>query len=259
MAITPLYSALYSQKAPGFQSEKGEIKAAIATVSAACGKRGVWVLDRGGDRAELNSSLLAGTHAFIIRNTGVRHVLAGRGTLVETAALAARSRNGCRRLDYGFCRVRLPDHPDVPLGLVLVRDLGARPMMLLTNLPMRRNHKALWWAVSAYLSCWRIERRRSASSSRATSWRIRVLSYERLRNMTVLVNAFTFFIAVVLGTRIKLEILASHLPMASKCLFGIPDFRRYAIADGNREVCARSPRRSNHGTNAPTHLTILFG
>lgn len=34
-AITPLYSALYSQKAPGFQSESEEIKAAIATVSAA--------------------------------------------------------------------------------------------------------------------------------------------------------------------------------------------------------------------------------
>ena len=48
-AITPLYSALYSQKAPGFQSESEEIKAAIATVSAACGKRGVWVLDRGVD------------------------------------------------------------------------------------------------------------------------------------------------------------------------------------------------------------------
>ena len=89
-AITPLYSALYSQKAPGFQSENEEIKAAIATVSPACGKRDVWVLDRGGDRAPLYSPLRAGAHAFIIRNTGVRHVLAGRGTLVETAALAAR-------------------------------------------------------------------------------------------------------------------------------------------------------------------------
>ena len=48
--------------------------------------------------------------------------------------------------------MRLPDHPDVPLWLVVVRGLGARPMMLLTNLPMRRNHKVLWWAVSVYLS-----------------------------------------------------------------------------------------------------------
>ena len=82
-----------------------------------------------------------------------------------------KGREVCRRLDYGFCRVRLPDHPDVPLWLMAVLRLGARPMMMLTNLPMRRNHKVLWWAVSAYLNRWRIERRRSASSSRATSWR----------------------------------------------------------------------------------------
>ena len=91
--------------------------------------------------------MLAGAHAFIIRNTGLRHVLAGRGTFVETAALAARcpmmyathvvreekGREVCRRLDYGFCRVRLPDHPDVFLWLMVVRGLGARPMMMLTN------------------------------------------------------------------------------------------------------------------------------
>ena len=84
------FTALYIPRRLGLQSENEEIKAAIATASAACGKRDVWVLDRGGDRAQLYSPLLAGAHAFIIRNTGVRHVLAGRGTLVETAALAAR-------------------------------------------------------------------------------------------------------------------------------------------------------------------------
>lgn len=41
----------------------------------------------------------------------------------------------------------------------------------------------------------------------------------------------------------KLEILATHLINASKRLFGIADFRYYALADGIREVCARSPRR----------------
>ena len=40
------------------------IKTAIAKVSAACGKRGVWVIDRGGDRGELYDPLLAGGHSF---------------------------------------------------------------------------------------------------------------------------------------------------------------------------------------------------
>ena len=40
------------------------------------------------------------------------------------------------RLDYGFRPVRLSEHPDVPLSLVVVRGLGQQPMLLLTNLPM---------------------------------------------------------------------------------------------------------------------------
>ncbi len=84
-------------------------------------------------------------------------------------------------------------------------------------------------------------------------------TYERLRNMAVLVNAVAFFTAVVLGTRIKLEILATHLLKAAKRLFGIPDFRLYALADGIREVCARSLRRSQSGAKDPPQLTLGFG
>ncbi len=267
-AITPLYSALYSQKAPDFQSENEEIKTAISRVAAACDGRGVWVVDRG----ELYAPLLAGKHSFIIRNTGVRHVLAGRRK-VETAVLAAqcpmlyathivheeKGREVCRRLDYGFRPVRLPEHPDVPLWLVVVRGLGEKPMMLLTNLPMRRNRKVLWWVVSAYLTRWRIEEAIRFIKQSYDFEDIRVLSYQRLRNMAVLVNAVAFFTAVVLGTRIKLDILATHLLRASKRLFGIPDFRLYALADGIREVCARFPRRSILGANAPPQLTLAFG
>ena len=72
--------------------------------------------------------------------------------------------------------------------------------------------------------------------------------------MAVLVNAVAFFTAVVLGTRIKLDILAAHLLHAAKRLSGIPDFRLYALADGIKEICARSPRRSKQGVNAPPQL-----
>ncbi len=271
-AIVPLYSALYSQRAPDFQSENEEIKTAFREVSAACGGRGVWVVDRGGDRGELYTPLLDAGQSFIIRNTGVRHLLSGRGK-VETADLAescpmlyathiVREEKGKEvgyRLDYGFRPVRLPEHPQVPLWLVVVRGLGAQPMMLLTTLPLRKNRKVLWWVVSAYLTRWRIEEAIRFIKQSYDLEDIRVLTYERLRNMAVLVNAVAFFIAVVLGTRIKLEILASHLLRAAKRLVGIPDFRLYALADGIREVCARSPRRSKPGANASPQLTLGFG
>ncbi len=72
---------------------------------------------------------------------------------------------------------------------------------------------------------------------------------------SILVDAVAFFTAVVLGTRIKLDILATHLLRAAKRLFGIPDFRLYALADGIREVCARSPRRAQPGAKDPPQLT----
>ncbi len=270
-AIVPLYSALYSQRAPDFQSENEEIKAAFSQVSAACGGRGVWVVDRGGDRGELYAPLLDAGQSFIIRNTGARHLLSGRGKLA-TADLAescpmlyathiVREKKGlevCHRLDYGFRPVRLPEHPNVPLWLVVVRGLGEQPMMLLTTLPLRKNRKVLWWVVSAYLTRWRIEEAIRFIKQSYDLEDIRVLTYERLRNMAVLVNAVAFFTAVVLGTRIKLEILASHLLRAAKRLFGIPDFRLYALADGIRDVCARSPRRSKPPANAPSQLTLGF-
>ena len=112
---------------------------------------------------------------------------------------------------------------------------------------------------SAYLARWRIEGTIRFTKQSCELEDIRVLTYERPRNMAVLVNAAAFFTAVVLETRIKLDILATHLPGASKRLFGIPDFRLYALADGIREVCARFPRRSILGANAPPQLTLAFG
>jgi hypothetical protein len=87
-AIVPLYSALSSQKAPDFQSENEETKTAFSQLAAACEGRGVWVVERGGDRRELYKPLLAGAQCFIIRTAGERHVLAGRHK-VEAAVLAA--------------------------------------------------------------------------------------------------------------------------------------------------------------------------
>jgi hypothetical protein len=270
-AIVPLVSVLYSQAAPDLVSENAELKAAMAAVSEACEGRGVWVIDRGGDRGELYADLIAKGRSFIIRQKGDRHLCWGL-RIIETARLAAdcplshatrivRQENGQEvscRLDYGCRPVRLPEHPDKPLWLVVVRGLGAAPMMLLTDLPMRRNRKVLWWVVAAYLTRWRIEEAIRFVKQSYDLEDIRVLTYQRLRNMAVLVNAVAFFTAVVLGTRIKLAILATHLVTAAKRVFGIPNFRLYALADGIREICARSPRRPQPAANAPPQLALGF-
>ncbi len=270
-AIVPLYSALYSQAAPDFVSENAEIKGAMAAVSEACEDRGIWVIDRGGDRGTLYADLLESGRSFVIRQTGDRHLLWGLRK-IETSELAAgcplyyatdivredHGREVTCRLEYGFRPVRLPQRPDIPLWLVVMRGLGHQPMMLLTDLPMRRNRKLRWWVVAADLTRWRIEEAIRFTKQSYDLEDIRVLTYDRLRNLVVLVNAVAFFTAVVLGTRIKLDILATHLVTAAKRLFGIPNFRLYALADGIREVCTRSPRTPSHKTKDILQLTLGF-
>jgi hypothetical protein len=49
------------------------------------------------------------------------------------------------------------------------------------------------------------------------------------------VLAVTYFTMVYLGIKTKLRVLARHVLKATHRLFGIPDFRYYALADGIRE------------------------
>jgi len=112
-------------------------------------------------------------------------------------------------------------------------------MMLLTTEPMRRSRKVVWWAVEAYLTRWRVEETIRFLKQSYHLEDIRVLTYESLKNLVMLVFACFFFAAIYLGARAKLRILVAHVLKAGKRLFGIPDFRYYAIADGIRESLFR--------------------
>jgi hypothetical protein len=120
--------------------------------------------------------------------------------------------------------------------MVIVRGFGEEPMMLLTNVEMRKKRSVFWWAICAYLTRWRIEETIRFIKQSYNLEDIRLLTYERLRNMMALVLAGSYFAAVYLGMRAKLEILTAHVLKAAKRIFGIPDFRYYAIADGIREL-----------------------
>jgi hypothetical protein len=56
----------------------------------------------------------------------------------------------------------------------------------------------------------------------------------------------------VLATKVKLQILATHLLRAAKRLFGIPDFRYYALAEGIAEVCTTGAP-GDHQPAPPIH------
>ena len=254
--ITPLYHDLYSQKAPDFISENRQIFNAVDTVAQHLQDegKGVWVIDRGGDRKKIFDHFLDHQRRFIVRLVGDRHLIY-RGRKVLTLELANncpvlyseriikqnKDQEQAYNIDYGFRKVNLPGFKET-LFLVVVKGFGRTPMMLLTTEKMEKKRQCVWWIIQAYLTRWRIEETIRFVKQSYELEDIRVLTYDRLRNMMGLVLASSFFAAVYLGFRAKMDILVAHVLKASKRIFGIPDFRYYAIADGIREVLNRYNR-----------------
>ena len=270
--ILPLYGRLFSHTAPDFQSENIELREAIGKVSEKTQKRGIWVIDRGGDRGYLYRYLLHEGLRFIIRVRSDRTILTDREESVLEAAqdcpmlfheyIAREDGDGekPRRLEVGYRRVRLPDHPD-ELGLVVVKGFGREPMMLLTNLRLKRSRKCIWHIVEAYLTRWRIEETIRFMKQSYQLEDIRVLKYSRLQNMMVLLMAVLYFTAIYLGIKMKLRVLSKHLVRAARRVFGIPDFRLYALADGIKQVLfnrARGPGTSPRQAPPSVFQRLLF-
>ena len=136
--------------------------------------------------------------------------------------------------------------------MVVVKGFGNKPMMLLTTEEVENKRQRLWWFVEAYITRWKIEETIRFVKQSYQIEDIRVLTYGRLRNMMGLVLAASYFAAVYLGFRAKMEILVTHVLKASKRIFGIPDFRYYAIADGIRELL----NRYNRGILKPSAIMV---
>ena len=248
--ITPLVNRLWSQDAPGFESENQEILGCVEAVNRHVKGRGVWVIDRGGDRAKLFYPLLERGLEFIVRLRGDRHLL-HRARARAASELGARCRLPYREvvirhqsaggrerrvvLDYGACKVRLPNS-ERALWLVVIRGFGQEPILLLTTRPLTPSRASQWWVVQAYLTRWRIEDTLRFAKQSFQLEDVRVRSYQSLRNLMALALLAMYFVMAWMGRPTRLDILTHHALEASRRLFGIPDFLYYALADGLKEI-----------------------
>ena len=82
---------------------------------------------------------------------------------------------------------------------------------------------------------------------------IRVMKYQRLKNLVVLVTAAAYFAATFLGQKMKLRILCEKLLIISQRFFGIPPFRFYALADGIKNILSQTP---THPQSSPPSLQL---
>ena len=256
--VIPLYQALHSQEAPDFISQNKQILEAIRMVSKHIQKRGIWVIDRGGDRNVLYHKFLQEGFRFIVRQKGDRKILYGK-TLIKTLQLAltcpslyndtiVRMKDGKEKvyqIEYGYRKVRLPENPRNDLWLLVVKGVGKKPMMILTTEPLRKNRQVLKDMFMSYIKRWSIEETIRFIKQTYDLEDIRVLRYVCLQNMMALVLLVFYFLAVVLDKNQKLKLLTGHVLAAAKRVFGIPDFGYYALGDGISAILTRNPGQIN--------------
>ncbi len=253
-SVVPLYGGLYSTESSVFMSKNREWLSVIDSVSKAVSRRGIWVIDRGGDRNKVFGHLLDKKLRFLIRMVGSRRHLevGGKGKTPIEIALSCccpytetivREKDGKEKIyhiSFGYKKVHLPGRAEA-LYLLVVKGIGAEPLMLLTTELLRRNQKILWRMVRCYFRRWAIEETIRFIKQSYEIEDVRVLGYRRLQNLLPLVTAAAYFVAVVLDTKAKLKVMAGYVFKAAKRLFGIPDFRYYAIADGLMSIFNRHP------------------
>ncbi len=262
--ITPLYSDLYSQNAPEFKSENDEIIKAIEMVSRQSSNRGIWIIDRGGDRDVLYSNLLIlkedptylSRKRFIIRMVGTRNLIynkkqynalklaeSTRCPYQETVVREEDGKEKVYNISYGYRKVKLPINPGVNLYILVVKGFGKKPMMLLTTEPLRKNIKVLRKILHSYIRRWAIEQTIRFIKQSYDLENIRVLKYVRLKNIIALLLAVFYFITSVLDGSQKLKIMVGHILRQAKRVFDIPSFHYYAIGDGLSAIFKRSPQK----------------
>jgi hypothetical protein len=254
-SILPLVGRLYSCESPEFVSENREILTVMDKVSVATRKRGIWVIDRAGDRRNLIVPMLKRGYRFLIRLIGNRHLIwSGREMLAEDIAkdcpmlyaeTIVRVDDGKEKvyqLEFGYRNVMFPGREE-SLWLLVVRGFGREPMMLLTTEQLRRSRKVLWQMVRAYMRRWAIEETIRYIKQSYEVEDVRVLNYHSLQNIMPLVWAAAYFAAVLLDTTSKLKVMAGYVLRAAKRVFGIPEFHYYCIADGLTSIFMRYPGR----------------
>lgn len=239
--LTPLRMELYSQEADDFDSENTQILNAIDQVRSALGTRGIWAIDRGGDRGALLDGLLSRKARFVVRLTGERNLRDERGRIRNSLTMACGMRcretlefvtdeqgvNRRRQVRIGYRTVRLPEREE-QLTLVVIKGFGEKPMLLLTP----ANEKKPRAILEIYLTRWKIEESFRVLKSGYHVEDIRARSYIRLRNVIVLLMAAFYFLAAVLGERFELRILLQKVLKKARRFFETPGFKFYALADG---------------------------
>jgi len=209
--ITPLAQSIWPEINPetDFLSHTLELVARVR--KAAGGNKGIIVADRSADHMGLLGPWTEDSNSrYLVRLRGHTELMFRR-QIVTASELA----DGCDTpygknvvnigqrgpkpefLHFGFRSVRLPVAPDRSLSLVVVRGVWPEPVTLLTTEPVRNNRAVLTALVEAYCRRWRIMSTKLRFYERHQLSKIRVLGFDRIRNLAILEFALVYLHALL--------------------------------------------------------------
>lgn len=245
--VVPLYHELYSSGSNDYRSENDQILKGISSVSKQYGPaKGIYVIDRAGDREVLIQGLLERSVKFLMRLVGSRHIeMGGHFQSVLQTARAMRckyvrevtieTKEGIREtkvLHMGVKEIHLR-FSEAPLQWVVIKGWSKeKPMMLLTNMESKNRERFAHKMLEIYLTRWKCEEGFRFIKQSYQLEDVRVRSLSALRNSMTFVHAVFYFISTVLGQGLKMNILLLKICQKAMRFFEVPSFKQYAIADG---------------------------
>ena len=163
----------------------------------------------------------------------------------EMFVIRAKKKNG-KQADckISIVPIRLYCRPKEELNLVVCRNLGQEPMLLITN--MKSDDPRLAATVTkVYLLRWRIEEFYGFKKQQFDFEDFRVRSLTSIRNLDLLLTIAIGYIGMM-SERVEERRTVMELIHISKRIFGVPRFKFYAIADGLFAVFARCKQGVTH-------------
>jgi hypothetical protein len=249
-----VYTRVYSAAEEDFISADDETLKALGFVRKHFKRNNIRAFDRGYDANVYYEDLIDHREKFVIRATKNRSVIYKDET-INIAKLTERfkgkyklqfkKRNG-KEVDckISIVPIRLCCRPNEELNLVICRNIGQAPMMLITNMSSDDDRIAIT-VTKVYLMRWKIEEFYGFKKQQFAFEDFRVRSLNSIRNLDLLLTITIGYIGM-LSERSDDKRTVMELIHISKRIYGVPKFKFYAISDGIFAVFASGKQGIYH-------------
>lgn len=246
VTIFPIYSEIYSRKLdPCYEnfSENTKILDTHLRIRPYLSDDAIAVMDRGFDRKRLIEPLLERKQSFIIRQTGKRHLEFEDGSASESLKKISRKTNlqyvytiiqaGAEKRTFkvGAKKVKFPDCSSKKiLWLVTAQEEGKGKTWFLSHLDTNDEKSAVVTTMEGYTYRWKIEEYHRQIKQDFNLNKIKVMKYETIRSLGVLLLITTGFISRLfnmMDTETKLKVLKAANVINGESIKYIPRYFYY--------------------------------